>query len=325
MIHGDLKGVWIRTPVTASPPNALFTKANILIDEGGHARLADFGLLTIVSDATNFMTSSSLAICGTTRWMSPELLHPDQFGPEDSRPTKESDCYALGMVIYEVLSGQAPFAPLKDFIVMRKVVDGERPTRPEGIKGVWFTDDLWEMMELCWAPRPENRPDTAAVLERLEQVSRVSRSWTPPSPQMEENVVEIDEDDWHLTLTVSDSLCLVPRLVPIPCRSHPRSSPELTGFAPFPWPRWYPRDTVPGGSNSGQDGACAAFWIGVALLPPLSSQSRERGDVVMGRGERDEVKVDRMYQITIHAVDGNRKYIPDEYDNEDNYHDNHPQ
>ena len=39
---------------------------------------------------------------GTDRWMSPELLVPEQFEISDTRPTKQSDCYALGMVIYEV-------------------------------------------------------------------------------------------------------------------------------------------------------------------------------------------------------------------------------
>ena len=42
---------------------------------------------------------------GTYRWMSPELLDPERFGmpgSEDNRPTRQSDCYALGMVIYEV-------------------------------------------------------------------------------------------------------------------------------------------------------------------------------------------------------------------------------
>ena len=34
--------------------------------------------------------------------MSPELLNPDLFGITDCRPTKQSDCYALGMVVYEV-------------------------------------------------------------------------------------------------------------------------------------------------------------------------------------------------------------------------------
>ena len=39
---------------------------------------------------------------GTIRWMSPELLYPAMFGFDNSRPTKQSDCYAFGMVIYEV-------------------------------------------------------------------------------------------------------------------------------------------------------------------------------------------------------------------------------
>lgn len=37
--------------------------------------------------------------------MSPELLDPERFGmpeSEDNRPTRQSDCYALGMLIYEV-------------------------------------------------------------------------------------------------------------------------------------------------------------------------------------------------------------------------------
>ena len=205
MIHGDLKGVRLEHCSLSYLLTCLTIKANILIDQDGHARLADFGLLTIVSDPTNPTASSSSAKGGTTRWMSPELLDPDQFGFKDSRPTKESDCYALGMVIYEVLSGQAPFTPFKDFIVMRKVIEGERPVRPEGSEGIWFTDDLWETLNRCWATQPENRPSIEAVLECLE---RVSRAWQPPSPQMDDDV-EMGEDDWDLT-TVSDSSGMIP-------------------------------------------------------------------------------------------------------------------
>jgi len=70
--------------VAALTPNTFYIiKANILIDRDGHARLADFGLLTIISDPKNFTVSSSYAICGTTRWMSPELLNPhQQISPE---------------------------------------------------------------------------------------------------------------------------------------------------------------------------------------------------------------------------------------------------
>ena len=193
MIHGDLKGVWFRTLVAAFSPNTLYivTKANILIDQDRHARLADFGLLTIISDGTNFTGSSSHAKGGTTRWMSPEILNPDLFGFKDSRPTKESDCYALGMVVLEVLSGRSPFASDQEFIVMRKVMNNERPGRPEGPEGVWFTDELWGMLELCWTIPPENRPSIDAVLDCL---GRVSETWEPP-PQQVGWDIGVDEDD----------------------------------------------------------------------------------------------------------------------------------
>jgi len=176
MIHGDLKG------------------SNILIDQDRHARLADFGLLTIVSDHTYFSTSSSAFAGGTVRWMSPELLHPEFFGFDYGHPTKESDCYALGMVIYEVLTGQSPFVQWKDHIVTIKVTGGERPERPEGIKGTWFTDELWEMLNLCWETRAQDRPSIEDVRECL---GRVSSTWKLLPPQANEGAKK-DEDVWDL-------------------------------------------------------------------------------------------------------------------------------
>ena len=179
--------------------NVLPVKVNILVDQDGHARLADFGLLTIISDQTGLTTSSSPSTGGTTRWMSPELLHPERFGYDNGcRPTKESDCYALGMVIYEVLTGQPPFPGLRDHIIIRIVPNGERPGRPEGVKGTWFTDDLWKMLGLCWSTDTQSRPSIESVRECLE---RVSSTWKPIPPQANEDV-EQQESDWNLiTLT----------------------------------------------------------------------------------------------------------------------------
>ena len=65
--------------------------------------------------------------------MSPERLNPVQFGIKDSHPTKESDCYALGMVILEVLTGKVPFAQdNNNLMVTLKVLNGECPERPRG-------------------------------------------------------------------------------------------------------------------------------------------------------------------------------------------------
>jgi hypothetical protein len=106
---------------------------------------------------------------GSIPWTSPELIHPGKFGLEDCRRTKESNCYALGMVIYEVLSGQRPFTELTPPIaIVCAILDDERPRRPLGKKGGLFTDDIWETLELCWKYQPRNRISASAVLLRLE-------------------------------------------------------------------------------------------------------------------------------------------------------------
>ena len=184
--------------VVTLPPNGLFIKANILIDNDGHARLADFGLLTIVSDSTHPTASSSSKSSGTTKWMSPELLDPDRFGLKNSRPTKESDRYALGMVVLEVLTGQAPFPRYTGLTVMRKIVDGERPERPQGPEAVWFTDNLWEALELCWSPQPKHRPTPEIVFERLEEGST---AWQPLSPSAGDEFEADSDDDSDFTVS----------------------------------------------------------------------------------------------------------------------------
>jgi len=112
--------------------------------------------------------------------MSPELFDPEKFDLKDNRRTKRSDCYALGMVIYEVLSEKLPFSHHVDFTVVVRVVDGERPRRPQGEGRAWFPDGIWSILQSSWNPSPGDRPRIKDVLERLE---KVSRSWMPPSPQ----------------------------------------------------------------------------------------------------------------------------------------------
>ena len=211
--------------------NAFFIKANILIDQDGHARLADFGLLTIVSDSTYPTTSSSSKSSGTVRWMSPERLDPDRV--ENAKgPTKESDCYALGMVILEVLTGQPPFPRYTSLIVMKKIVDGERPERPQGPKAMWFTDDLWGMLEQCWSFQPEVRPTVQAVLECLERSSAVWHPLPPDSDDDDGDETDSD-DDFHSTV----SHCTFPRFIPNLTR--PKTSP-IVGEATSQYSRLSP-------------------------------------------------------------------------------------
>jgi serine/threonine protein kinase len=130
--------------------------------------------------------------------MSPELFDPEI---QDPIPTKHSDCYALGMVIYEVLSGRVPFSQFPNLVVPGIVFSGKRPGRPKGLEGVWFTDDVWAVLERCWTHQPNDRPGIEDVLQCLEEASRV---WTPPSPQVVASSSMPGSPTWSVSSTSSE-------------------------------------------------------------------------------------------------------------------------
>jgi serine/threonine protein kinase len=73
-----------------------------MIGDDHQARLADFGLMTIISDSLSVYNTTTAQIRGTIRWMAPELLSPEDFGFDNCSPSRQSDVYAFGMVVYEV-------------------------------------------------------------------------------------------------------------------------------------------------------------------------------------------------------------------------------
>lgn len=76
--------------------------ANILFDDEGKAYLGDFGLVKLARDSQEFTRTGD--ILGTPAYMSPEQV--DDLPDIDGR----SDVYALGIVLYEMLSGDAPYS-----------------------------------------------------------------------------------------------------------------------------------------------------------------------------------------------------------------------
>ena len=101
VIHGDLKGVRLSNLILSFARTRCNSRSqlNILINKDRRACLADFGLTRVIAE---FTSSGPDKASGTLVWMSPEVLWPEKFGYKDARPTKASDVYSLGMVIYEV-------------------------------------------------------------------------------------------------------------------------------------------------------------------------------------------------------------------------------
>src|SRR3712207_6181326 len=72
---------------------------NILLSASGEAKVADFGIARAASSKT--MTETNLVL-GTAAYMSPEQVRGGPVGPA-------SDLYSLGVVLYEMLTGELPF------------------------------------------------------------------------------------------------------------------------------------------------------------------------------------------------------------------------
>lgn len=119
-------------------------------------------------------------------------MYPEKFGLKDSCPTVQSDAYALGMVIYEVLSGQVPFATHEDPEVVFMILGGDRPERPQGDVGGLFTDDMWEVLGSCWKEQPGDRRSVKRILIGLYEDGKASPSWLSSSI---DELVELDPAD----------------------------------------------------------------------------------------------------------------------------------
>ena len=89
--------------------------SNVLVDRSGRARVMDFGIAIMAGGADKARTATGVAI-GSPWYMSPEqILRPREV---DQR----ADIYALGIVLYEMLTGAVPFDGDTDFEVKDKQV-----------------------------------------------------------------------------------------------------------------------------------------------------------------------------------------------------------
>src|SRR5204863_2217944 len=89
---------------------------NILLDQKGEPHLTDFGLARLVE--TESTVTRTLEVLGTPSYMAPE-----QAVGENEQITGATDVYGLGAVLYQLLTGQPPFAGATTSETIRLVLD----------------------------------------------------------------------------------------------------------------------------------------------------------------------------------------------------------
>jgi serine/threonine protein kinase, bacterial len=118
---------------------------NVLISDDGVVKIADFGLVRAVAAAG--ITSASV-ILGTAAYLSPEQVR-------DGNATPSSDVYAVGIMAYELLTGQTPFSGDSALSVAYQRLDSDVPTPGTVIDGVPGQFD--ELVECATARDPADR------------------------------------------------------------------------------------------------------------------------------------------------------------------------
>jgi eukaryotic-like serine/threonine-protein kinase len=135
--------------------------ANILVDQQGQPHVTDFGLAKLTGQESGLTLSSD--VLGSPSYMSPE-----QASGKGEPFTIASDVYSLGAILYEILTGRAPFHSPSPLETMRKVVAEE--LIPPRVHYPRVERDLEIICTKCMDKEPAYRYGTA--LELAEDLER---------------------------------------------------------------------------------------------------------------------------------------------------------
>jgi formylglycine-generating enzyme required for sulfatase activity len=137
--------------------------SNVMVTEEGLAKLVDFGLAQVLREG---MEDSSQSPSGTPDYMAPEVWI-------GKPPTRRSDVYSVGAVMYELISGAPPFAGIDTAGLERAICESDAPaldTEPR----------IAALVARCLARDPERRfPSGEELREALERLNAARSNLAP--------------------------------------------------------------------------------------------------------------------------------------------------
>jgi serine/threonine protein kinase len=258
---------------------------NILFDTENRPILSDFGLIKELE--SNVHTTMTGVMVGTPAYMAPEQ---GMGKPGDAR----SDVYALGVVLYELVTGTTPFRADKPLAIVLKHINEpppdpreQNPDLPASLRqiiltalekepqkryrdGVALEHALWEAAQaaqapgewahgLTWTPTPE-----AQEAQSADSTLHLFPDATPPAPLS-------SDDSLSLTLPVPGKKSADPAPALTPSGLLPDTDPEVSPAAPEPPIRRHKRRRS---SRNGWDWRTWTLTLSLLALLVLLALSR---------------------------------------------------
>ena len=143
---------------------------NILLDERGSPKLADFGIARALDGTTSPDRAGSYL--ATAAYSSPEQLRGE-------RVTPKSDVYSFGATLYHAAVGEQPFSGNPIEVANQHILKVPTPPRERGAQ---ISERLETLILGCLAKKPSERPDAAHLHDRLLQNGAAEATAAPAGP-----------------------------------------------------------------------------------------------------------------------------------------------
>ncbi|GKV48528.1 hypothetical protein SLEP1_g55338 [Rubroshorea leprosula] len=137
--------------------------SNILRDDSGHLKVADFGLSKLLIVA-NTVKEDKPVTCNEISWryVAPEVYRNEEY-------ETKVDVFSFALILQEMIEGCLPFPTKQENEVPKLYVANERP--PFRAPAKHYAHSLKELIEQCWSEEPSKRPPFREIILRLDQIS----------------------------------------------------------------------------------------------------------------------------------------------------------